>query len=106
MSSKPVKQVILSNFKSTKTEHPSAVKIDTETGKSVQITQKNPSRILSLSTLQEKLQQTFLPADYPHSVTKEYLPFTIYGVVSSVSFTAMMFMSTQALFVALGGTTT
>jgi hypothetical protein len=51
----------------------------------------------------EKMAATFLPADYPESVTKEYLPFTIYSNISSITITAMSFLSTQALFVALGG---
>ena len=51
----------------------------------------------------EKLAATFLPTDYPDSVSKEYLPFTIYSNISSVSMTAMIFLSTQSLFVALGG---
>ena len=47
-----------------------------------------------------------MPADYPDSVTKEYFPFTVYSMIGSVSITAMMFLSTQSLFVALGGSTT
>jgi len=47
-----------------------------------------------------------MPADYPESVTKEYLSYTAYGMLSSVTNTAMIFLSTQAMFVALGGTTT
>ena len=51
----------------------------------------------------EKVTATFMPADYPDSVSKEYLPFTIYSNISSISMTAMIFLSTQSLFVALGG---
>ena len=51
----------------------------------------------------DKLYATYLPADYPDSVAKEYLPFSIYGNVSAVACTAMLFLSTQSLFVALGG---
>jgi hypothetical protein len=51
----------------------------------------------------EKITATFMPADYPDSVAKEYLPFTIYSNISSISMTAMIFLSTQSLFVALGG---
>ena len=56
--------------------------------------------------VQGKVFQTFLPTDYPDSVTKEYFPFTVYSMIGSVSITAMMFLSTQSLFVALGGSTT
>ena len=42
----------------------------------------------------EKLASTFLPADYPESVSKEYLPFSIYSNISSVTITAMSFLST------------
>ena len=50
--------------------------------------------------------ETYLPADYPESVTKEYWPFTKYSLIGSTCITAMMFLSTQSLFVALGGSTT
>lgn len=49
---------------------------------------------------------TFLPTDYPDSVTKEYLPYTLYSLASLASMSCMFSISTQALFVALGGTTT
>ena len=55
--------------------------------------------------VKEKLHETYLPADYPESVTKEYYPFTVYSNIGSVCITAMMFLSTQSLFVALGGST-
>ena len=55
--------------------------------------------------VKEKLLETYLPADYPDSVTKEYYPFTVYSNIGSVCITAMMFLSTQSLFVALGGST-
>jgi hypothetical protein len=42
----------------------------------------------------EKMAATFLPADYPESVTKEYLPFTLYSNLSSITITAMSFLST------------
>ena len=55
--------------------------------------------------VKERLIETYLPADYPDSVTKEYFPFTCYSCLGSVCVTAMMFLSTQSLFVALGGST-
>jgi len=42
----------------------------------------------------EKMAATFLPADYPESVSKEYLPFTLYSNLSSITITAMSFLST------------
>ena len=49
------------------------------------------------------LAETYLPRDYPDSVAKEFLPFTLYSFVGGASTAAMMFLSTQSLFVALGG---
>lgn len=53
----------------------------------------------------EKVQETYLPADYPESVKKGYLSYAVYGNISATSLTTMTFLSTQVLFVALGGTT-
>ena len=47
--------------------------------------------------------ETYLPKDYPESVSKEFLPFTIYSMIGGTSTAAMLFLSTQSLFVALGG---
>lgn len=49
------------------------------------------------------IQETYLPKDFPESVSKEFLPFTIYSMIGSTSTSAMLFLSTQSLFVALGG---
>jgi hypothetical protein len=51
----------------------------------------------------EGVQRTYLPTDYPDSVTKEYMPFTMYSQFATIAYTAMGFLSTQSLFVALGG---
>lgn len=42
----------------------------------------------------DKLAATYLPADYPHSVTKEYMPYTMYSSAGSVCGMAMNFLST------------
>ena len=50
--------------------------------------------------------EVFLPADYPHSVSSGYLPFTMYNCAGQVSITAMCFISTQVCIVSvMGGTT-
>ena len=71
------------------------------------MTKLNKRRSLSewKTSFQEKLMETYFPADYPDSVTKEYLPFTMYSMIGSISITAMIFLSTQSLFVAIGGST-
>jgi len=53
--------------------------------------------------LYQIVAETYLPKDYPESVSKEFLPFTIYSLIGGTSTAAMMFLSTQSLFVALGG---
>lgn len=100
----PIRRMVIKNYKSQKTQEPQIVQIDAQTNQVSLLTPlRNRSLRSSASQLQEKLQTVFLPADYPHSVTKEYLPFAIYSNISSLSISAMMFISTQALFVALGG---
>lgn len=61
---------------------------------------------MSRKELEENFAYYFLPNGYPHSVSEGYAKFTIYTLLSSVSVTALAFISTQALFVALGSTTT
>ena len=48
------------------------------------------------------LTQVFLPKGYPHSVSSDYLPFTTYQFIQSVSGTLAGTLSTQALLHALG----
>ena len=62
-------------------------------------------RELRLKTKQV-IQETYLPKDFPESVSKEFLPFTIYSMIGSTSTAAMLFLSTQSLFYALGGSQT
>lgn len=89
---------------SIKTTEPQVVQIDAHTKEATRLTAiKRKSLAGSMEQVKEKMENTFLPAGYPDSVTKEYLPFTVYSNASSVSITAMTFLSTQALFVALGG---
>jgi hypothetical protein len=49
-----------------------------------------------------KIMNTFLPNGYPHSVAENYFKFTFVSNIGAISFTAMSFLSTQSLFVALG----
>lgn len=96
--------MLIKNYKSVKTTEPQVVQIDGNTKEATRLTAiKRLSLASSMAQVKEKMENTFLPAGYPDSVTKEYLPFTIYSNASSVSITAMTFLSTQALFVALGG---
>ena len=57
--------------------------------------------------LKERLKQvvkdTYLPKDFPDSVSKRFLPFMVYVQLANTSLAAMVFLSTQSLFVALGG---
>ena len=46
---------------------------------------------------------TYLPKDFPDSCAPEYLPFTVYALIGATCTSSMMFLSTQSLFVALGG---
>ncbi|KAJ3077697.1 hypothetical protein HK102_005030, partial [Quaeritorhiza haematococci] len=59
-----------------------------------------PTRILA--SLQDKLSVAFLPKGYPHTVTKEYLPYSIWYFLHSVTGTVTFTLSTQALLQALG----
>ena len=96
--------MILKNFKSVKTQQPQIIQIDAKTKEAKLLTPFQRKTLQAYRhSARDKLIATFLPADYPDSVTKEYLPFTTYSIISSVSITAMTFLSTQALFFALGG---
>jgi len=53
-----------------------------------------------------KVMHTFLPNGYPHTVTDNYFRFATVSNVGAVMFTAMGFLSTQSLFVALGSNMT
>jgi hypothetical protein len=48
------------------------------------------------------LMNTFMPNGYPHTVRENYLKFVAVSNIGAISFTAMGFLSTQSLFVALG----
>jgi hypothetical protein len=45
---------------------------------------------------------TFLPNDYPKSVGENYLKFSAVSNIGAISFSAMSFIGTQSLFVAIG----
>jgi len=49
-----------------------------------------------------KLMTTFLPNDYPNSVGDNYLKFAAVSNIGAISFSAMSFIGTQSLFVAIG----
>ena len=49
-----------------------------------------------------KLRTTFLPNDYPNSVGDNYLKFAAVSNIGAISFSAMSFIGTQSLFVAIG----
>jgi len=51
-----------------------------------------------------RFMQTFLPNGYPHTVTPNYIQFVKVSNMGGILFTAMGFLSTQSLFVALGST--
>ncbi|KAJ3187827.1 hypothetical protein HDU85_006220 [Gaertneriomyces sp. JEL0708] len=55
-----------------------------------------------LSQVRDKLVIAFLPNGYPHSVTADYKPYTIYSFLHSVTGTITGTLSTQALLHALG----
>ncbi|KAJ3296477.1 hypothetical protein HK104_001570 [Borealophlyctis nickersoniae] len=71
---------------------PTAAKQDAQTG------------ILSriLLNIRDKLVIGFLPRGYPHSVTPDYTPYTVYQFLHSVTGTLTGTLSTQALLQALG----
>ncbi len=56
--------------------------------------------------LKQLLIYYFLPNDYPRSVNNGYLKFTLMSTTSAFWVTLLSFISTQALFVALGSTIT
>lgn len=84
---------------------PNIIDIDQETGQVRQISRDHNS--LNLTNMKSKaattFSGTFLPNGYPESVRKGYLAYTILGNLGAISFTAMGFLSTQCLFVSIGG---
>lgn len=51
------------------------------------------------------MKETYLPAGYPESTHKDFLKFSTYHFFLNSVNTSLTFLSTQALFVALGSTT-
>jgi hypothetical protein len=99
------KRLTITNYLNIKSDKISTIQID-GLDKSVRMLATEKSK-LSLKELKNRLYQiaaaTYLPKDYPESVSKEFMPFTIYSMIGGTSCAAMMFLSTQSLFVALGG---
>ncbi|KAI8817291.1 vitamin B6 photo-protection and homoeostasis-domain-containing protein [Fimicolochytrium jonesii] len=82
------------------TSHPSADPSNIPLPASPQTT----TNILHTAYLQtrEKLAIAFLPKGYPHSITPDYTPYTLYSFLHSVTGTLTGTLSTQALLLALG----
>jgi len=101
-------KIVIENFENSNTEVPEIVTINKATQT---VTEQNCNRNswnlrqMWLNT-QDTMKETFLPVDYPESVSSEYLRFILLANFSSVNVTAMSFLSTQALFIALGSTVT
>ena len=90
------KKIVIKNFKNIKDESPNIIDIDNETGEVRQISKDHDSlnyKNISQNTSM-KVMSTFLPNDYPNSVTENYKNFTIASNVGAVAFTAMSFLST------------
>ena len=83
---------------------PNVIDIDTESGEVRQISSDHDSYSVKnmKSVTRAKMITTFLPNGYPKSVGSDYFRFTMVSNAGAVAFTAMSFLSTQALFVALG----
>lgn len=61
---------------------------------------------LSKKEIEQLFAYYFLPNGYPDTVGSGYAKFSFLFAISSFSITCLSFISTQALFVALGSTTT
>lgn len=102
------KRLTITNYKDVKSDKISTIQIDGK-DKTVSMLVTEKTR-MNLHELRQRavqvLQETYLPKDYPESVGQGYLPFTIYFMIGATSTSAMLFLSTQSLFVALGGSQT
>lgn len=92
------------NFKNIKDDKPNIIDIDRSTGNVRQISTdhdiKNFQSFKNNALL--NVMNTFMPNGYPNSVAKDYMKFVCVSNVGAIAFTAMGFLSTQSLFVALG----
>jgi hypothetical protein len=101
----PINTFSILNFKKADEQDHSRLVIDNENN----IKEHNPLKIhfaLSRKELEQTFSYYFLPNGYPNSVAPGYAKFTILFTVSMFCITLMSFISTQALFVALGSTMT
>ena len=99
------KRMIITNYKSLKSDKISTIQIDGK-DKSVNLLATEKDKLTLHGVKQgfaNVIKSTYLPKDFPDSVTKEYLPFTMYALIGGCCSAAMLFLSTQSLFVALGG---
>ncbi|KAJ1547914.1 hypothetical protein HK096_009160 [Nowakowskiella sp. JEL0078] len=63
----------------------------------------NLSKLTSLSrTIKSNFISAFLPKGFPHTVSKDYLPYTSYFFIQSVTGTITSTLSLQALLLAIG----
>ncbi|KAJ3055606.1 hypothetical protein HK097_010030 [Rhizophlyctis rosea] len=83
-------------------EHPSIAKIGALDPHPTATSQ--PSRTLPtlLNTIRHTLATGFLPKGYPHSITPDYTPYTLYTLLHSITGTITGTLSTQSLLHALG----
>ena len=98
------KKIVIKNYKNIKDSSPNIIDIDNETGEVRQISKDHDKMNLKNMRQQTsmKVMNTFLPNDYPNSVSSNYTKFTVASNVGAIAFTSMSFLSTQSLFVALG----
>jgi hypothetical protein len=102
-----VSKYVIHSFPYEKDNSPSTLEIDKISGKINIITHHDPVSVKQIkSNFLNGFFATFLPAGYPHSVADGYFRFTMYSNLSALAITAMSFLSTQSLFVAIGSTMT
>jgi hypothetical protein len=103
---KPQKKMIIDSYRTQRVSKPQTVLIDPNTKEVHRLT---PLRRRSLVDYRNQfvglMQDIYLPVDYPDSVAPQYLNYTVYSTIAQVSITTMQFLSTQACFCALSGTT-
>ena len=90
------RKIVLKSYKNIKDEYPNIIDINSKTGEVSQISTDHDK--LSLSQFHQdskmKAMNTFLPNGYPHTVTPNYLKFSLVSNIGAISFTTMGFLST------------
>ena len=86
----------ITSFKDKKSTKVTKLQIDGK-DRSIHMLATEKSK-LSMHQVQRRAMQiiaeTYLPKDFPDSVSKEFLPFTIYSLIGGTSAAAMLFLST------------